>query len=190
MVFFCFFLFVCGQAFIHVSTAYANCDKDEITEKIYTPSVDPRRLMDCTDWMDQEMIQNITKQFVERISLLLFMTVTFFSLWFDSISEFSSKSDNVRSYRVLPSFLGDSWWISRLFSTKRSCHCADWSARCPTRTPTPRASPSTWCRRSAAPFRWPSSGRPSSRPLTRWRTPTFHFFRIYLLETRRSSDWR
>ena len=54
------------QAFIHVSTAYANCDKDEIYEEIYSPSVHPQRLIDCTDWMDQEMVQNITKQSVEQ----------------------------------------------------------------------------------------------------------------------------
>jgi len=55
------------EAFIHVSTAYANCDKDEIYEEIYSPSVHPQRLIDCTDWMDQEMVQNITKQLIGKM---------------------------------------------------------------------------------------------------------------------------
>ena len=29
---------------VHVSTAYANCDRDTIEERIYPPSVDPDRL--------------------------------------------------------------------------------------------------------------------------------------------------
>ena len=32
------------QVLVHVSTAYANCDRDVIEERIYPPSVDPDRL--------------------------------------------------------------------------------------------------------------------------------------------------
>lgn len=32
------------QVLVHVSTAYANCDRDTIEERIYPPSVDPDRL--------------------------------------------------------------------------------------------------------------------------------------------------
>ena len=33
-----------AQVLVHVSTAYANCDRDAIEERIYPPSVDPDRL--------------------------------------------------------------------------------------------------------------------------------------------------
>ena len=53
---------VLSQAFIHVSTAYANCDKEEILEKIYTPAVEPRKLIECVDWLQDDILHGITKQ--------------------------------------------------------------------------------------------------------------------------------
>jgi fatty acyl-CoA reductase len=50
------------QALVHVSTAYANCDKDEIAEMIYPPPADPHKLMECVDWMDEELLKGITKK--------------------------------------------------------------------------------------------------------------------------------
>lgn len=35
------------QIFLHVSTAYANCDRDLIEEVVYPPPVDYRKLIDC-----------------------------------------------------------------------------------------------------------------------------------------------
>lgn len=46
--------------FVHVSTAYANCDKSEITETIYPPPVPPNKLFDAIDWMDDVMIDAVT----------------------------------------------------------------------------------------------------------------------------------
>lgn len=37
------------QIFIHVSTAYANCDRDLIDETIYPPPIDYRKLIDCLE---------------------------------------------------------------------------------------------------------------------------------------------
>ena len=50
------------QALIHVSTAYANCDKEEIAEIIYPPPADPKKLMECVDWMDEDLLKNITQK--------------------------------------------------------------------------------------------------------------------------------
>jgi len=52
------------EAFIHVSTAYANCDKEEILEKIYTPAVEPRKLIECVDWLQDDILHGITKQLI------------------------------------------------------------------------------------------------------------------------------
>ena len=42
------------QAFIHVSTAYSNCDIYEINEQIYTPPLHPQKILDAVElvfWM-------------------------------------------------------------------------------------------------------------------------------------------
>ncbi|OZC08041.1 NAD-binding protein [Onchocerca flexuosa] len=45
---------------VHVSTAYANCDKSEILEIIYPPPVPPNKLFEAIDWMDDVIIEAIT----------------------------------------------------------------------------------------------------------------------------------
>jgi len=52
------------DALVHVSTAYANCDKDEIGEMVYPPPTDPHKLMDCVDWMDEDLLNSITSKLV------------------------------------------------------------------------------------------------------------------------------
>jgi len=37
------------EVFLHVSTAYANCDRELIEEVVYTPPVDYRRLIDSLE---------------------------------------------------------------------------------------------------------------------------------------------
>ncbi|XP_057366398.1 putative fatty acyl-CoA reductase CG5065 [Daphnia carinata] len=54
------------EALVHVSTAYANCDKDEIAEMIYPPPADPHKLMECVDWMDEELLKGITKKLIGK----------------------------------------------------------------------------------------------------------------------------
>ena len=44
---------------VHVSTAYANCDRDTIEERIYPPSVDPERLANSIGYS-----HNVEKLFV------------------------------------------------------------------------------------------------------------------------------
>lgn len=39
------------QIFIHISTAYANCDKDLIEEVVYPPPVDYCKLIDCLEYV-------------------------------------------------------------------------------------------------------------------------------------------
>ncbi|XP_033752679.1 fatty acyl-CoA reductase 1-like isoform X1 [Pecten maximus] len=52
------------EVFLHMSTAYANCDKPFIEEMIYNPPVDPQRLIDALDWMDDDMIEKITPKLI------------------------------------------------------------------------------------------------------------------------------
>merc|ERR1712071_613464 len=53
------------EALVHVSTAYANCDKEEIGEMIYPPPADPHKLMDCVDWMDEDLLNSITEKLLK-----------------------------------------------------------------------------------------------------------------------------
>lgn len=48
------------EALVHVSTAYANCDREEVAETIYPPPANPHKVMDCVDWMDEELLESIT----------------------------------------------------------------------------------------------------------------------------------
>ncbi|XP_050411119.1 fatty acyl-CoA reductase 1 [Patella vulgata] len=48
------------KALIHVSTAYANCDKNVIEEKVYDPPLNPNRLIDAAEWMDNDAMNSLT----------------------------------------------------------------------------------------------------------------------------------
>lgn len=37
------------EVFVHISTAYANCDRAYIEEVIYPPPVDPQRIIDALE---------------------------------------------------------------------------------------------------------------------------------------------
>ncbi|XGW33416.1 hypothetical protein V3C99_017662 [Haemonchus contortus] len=53
-------------ALVHVSTAYANCDRAETEEKVYDPPVAPQKLMEAIEWMDDEMITLITPKLLGK----------------------------------------------------------------------------------------------------------------------------
>ncbi|XP_022082827.1 fatty acyl-CoA reductase 1-like isoform X2 [Acanthaster planci] len=48
------------EVFLHVSTAYANCDRKQIEEVVYPPPMDPYKLMNATEWMSEDMLATIT----------------------------------------------------------------------------------------------------------------------------------
>ncbi|XP_065070979.1 fatty acyl-CoA reductase 1-like [Rhopilema esculentum] len=48
------------KMFCHVSTAYSNCDKSAIAEKLYPVSTDPQKLIDSLDWMSDEIVDAMT----------------------------------------------------------------------------------------------------------------------------------
>jgi fatty acyl-CoA reductase len=47
-------------ALIHVSTAYANCNRTEIDEVLYSPPVSPQKIIEAVDWMDDELVNVLT----------------------------------------------------------------------------------------------------------------------------------
>jgi fatty acyl-CoA reductase len=47
------------QSFVHISTAYANCDQSFIEEQVYPSVVQPRQLLDAMEWLDDDMLAKI-----------------------------------------------------------------------------------------------------------------------------------
>ncbi|KAM9754354.1 fatty acyl-CoA reductase 1 isoform 1-T1 [Menidia menidia] len=52
------------EAFVHISTAYAHCDREIIEEVVYPPPVDYRRLIDTLDWMDDDLVSALTPKLI------------------------------------------------------------------------------------------------------------------------------
>ncbi|XP_064483362.1 fatty acyl-CoA reductase 1-like [Ornithodoros turicata] len=50
------------KVFVHISTAYCNCDKTDVSEIIYSPPFDPQNVIDAVRWMKDDMIEAITGQ--------------------------------------------------------------------------------------------------------------------------------
>lgn len=47
------------SALVHVSTAYANCDKPIIDERVYPTDESPDKLIDMAQWMDEDFMQTL-----------------------------------------------------------------------------------------------------------------------------------
>ncbi|XP_046651749.1 putative fatty acyl-CoA reductase CG5065 [Daphnia pulicaria] len=52
------------KVLVHVSTTYSNVDKKELAEQIYPASLDPQKLMDLVDSMDDQLLASSTKQLI------------------------------------------------------------------------------------------------------------------------------
>ncbi|XP_047097189.1 putative fatty acyl-CoA reductase CG5065 [Schistocerca piceifrons] len=52
------------EALIHVSTAYCNCDREEVNEVIYPPPYDPDKIIQCMEWMDDDLIDALTPKLI------------------------------------------------------------------------------------------------------------------------------
>ncbi len=48
---------------MHVSTTYNNVEKDTIQEEVYPTSLDPQKLLDLIDCMDDKLLASITNQY-------------------------------------------------------------------------------------------------------------------------------
>lgn len=52
------------QAFVHVSTAFLNLDKEEVQEEIQHSTVDPVKLANLLDSLDSDIVKQITKGYL------------------------------------------------------------------------------------------------------------------------------
>uniref|UniRef100_A0A3P8SHQ1 Fatty acyl-CoA reductase n=1 Tax=Amphiprion percula TaxID=161767 RepID=A0A3P8SHQ1_AMPPE len=91
------------EVFIHVSTAYANCDRELIEEVIYQPPVDYRKLIDTLDWMDDDLVSALTPKLIgERPN-----TYTYTKALAEYLVQQEAGDLNVAIVR--PSIVGASW---------------------------------------------------------------------------------
>ena len=47
-----------------MSTAYCNCDRKDVEEKIYTAPHDPEQIIQCTTWMDDSLVEELTPKLI------------------------------------------------------------------------------------------------------------------------------
>lgn len=52
------------ESFVHVSTAYANCNRTTVDEKVYEASVDPYNMIDFAEWIPNELAEQITPSLI------------------------------------------------------------------------------------------------------------------------------
>ncbi|XP_013888639.1 fatty acyl-CoA reductase 1 [Austrofundulus limnaeus] len=91
------------EVFIHVSTAYAHCDREVIEEVIYPPPVDYRKLIDTLSWMDDDLVSTLTPKLIgERPN-----TYTFTK----ALAEYLvlQEAGDLNIAIVRPSIVGASW---------------------------------------------------------------------------------
>jgi alcohol-forming fatty acyl-CoA reductase len=53
------------DVFAHISTAYANCDLPHITEAIYDTPVNPDKIIEAIDWLDDDICNEITPKVIK-----------------------------------------------------------------------------------------------------------------------------
>uniref|UniRef100_A0A8C4RTW6 Fatty acyl-CoA reductase n=2 Tax=Erpetoichthys calabaricus TaxID=27687 RepID=A0A8C4RTW6_ERPCA len=91
------------EVFIHVSTAYANCNRSLIEEVVYPPPVDHKKLIDSLEWMDDKLINEITPKLIgDRPN-----TYTYTKALAEHVVQQECGNLNVAIIR--PSIVGASW---------------------------------------------------------------------------------
>ncbi|XP_043084144.1 fatty acyl-CoA reductase 1-like [Puntigrus tetrazona] len=91
------------QAFIHISTAYANCNRRHIDEVIYPPPVEPKKLIDSLEWMDDKLVSLMTPKLLgERPN-----TYTYTKALAEQLVQ--QECGNLNVAIVRPSIVGASW---------------------------------------------------------------------------------
>ncbi|XP_069759271.1 fatty acyl-CoA reductase 1 isoform X4 [Narcine bancroftii] len=91
------------EVFLHVSTAYAHCNRKHIEEVIYPPPVDPKKLIEALEWMDDDLVQDITRKLIgERPN-----TYTYTKAMAEYVVQ--QECGNLNVAIVRPSIVGASW---------------------------------------------------------------------------------
>ncbi|KAJ4924487.1 hypothetical protein JOQ06_003443 [Pogonophryne albipinna] len=91
------------EAFVHISTAYANCNRKHIDEVIYPPPVEPKKLIDSLEWMDDSIVRDITPRLIgDRPN-----TYTYTKALAECVVQ--QEQDKLNIAIIRPSIVGASW---------------------------------------------------------------------------------
>ncbi|KAK9886421.1 hypothetical protein WA026_016701 [Henosepilachna vigintioctopunctata] len=52
------------EALIHVSTAYCNCNRDEVKEVVYSPPLGPNQVTSLVECLDEELVDTLTDKLI------------------------------------------------------------------------------------------------------------------------------
>uniref|UniRef100_A0A8C4WUK2 Fatty acyl-CoA reductase n=1 Tax=Eptatretus burgeri TaxID=7764 RepID=A0A8C4WUK2_EPTBU len=52
------------EVFVHTSTAYSNCNRRYIEETVYAPPVEPLKLLDTVQWLEEGILEAITPRLI------------------------------------------------------------------------------------------------------------------------------
>ncbi len=91
------------EAFVHVSTAYANCDRQHVSETVYNPPVQPEMIIEAVDWMEEDLVKLITPKVIQ----LRPNTYTYTKAIAENLIIEAEKS--IPCVIVRPSIVGASW---------------------------------------------------------------------------------
>lgn len=104
------------QAMVHVSTAYANCHLPEVYEDLYPAPMDPGRLIQLTEWLDDKLLEEITPRLCEpRPNTYTYTKALAEHLLFND-------GENLPIAVIRPSIVCGSWlepvpgWVDNLFA--------------------------------------------------------------------------
>lgn len=50
---------------VHVSTAYANCDRLHVSEVVYNPPVQPEKIIEAVDWIEEDLVKLLTPKVIK-----------------------------------------------------------------------------------------------------------------------------
>jgi len=91
------------DAFVYVSSVYANCERAFIEEKVYPCKVEPQKILNILDWMSDEMLALATKKLIgEKPN-----TFTFTKWVAETLLE--NERGELPIVMVRPSTVGASW---------------------------------------------------------------------------------
>ena len=102
------------ECLIHVSTAYANCNRDEVGEVVYDPPLQPSKLVDAVEWMGTDHLDVLTGKLIGSRP----NTYTYTKALAECL--FAEETKGMRTAIVRPSIVGASWneplpgWVDNL----------------------------------------------------------------------------
>ncbi len=91
------------EALVHVSTAYANCDRSHISEVVYNPPVQPDKIIEAVDWIEEDLVKLLTPKVIK----LRPNTYTYTKAIAESL--IIQECKDIPTCIVRPSIVGASW---------------------------------------------------------------------------------